>query len=295
MYHKKWVAGMYLLPAVLFVTIFIYLAIALNGYYSLFKWNTYSDMVFVGVNNYIRLFKDSNFWTALGNNILFAAASLFCQVGFALVLAAVLEQKWLRKVSGPIRTILFIPSMISISVVSLMWQLMLNPSMGFVNKFLKIIGLGALAIDWLGNAKTSIWCVIASSQWQYVGYTTMLFIVAIQKIPNDYYEAAQLDGANAIQQFFNITVPNVKEMISLNLITTLVGSFKAFDEVYIMTSGGPGRASEVLGSLLYKSGFKEDAMGYASAIGVVIFAITVSLSILQIRRLDIREKGGRYR
>ena len=176
-----------------------------------------------------------------------------------------------------------------------MWQLMLNPSMGFVNKFLKIIGLGALAIDWLGNAKTAIWCVIASSQWQYVGYTTMLFIVAIQKIPNDYYEAAQLDGANAIQQFFNITVPNVKEMISLNLITTLVGSFKAFDEVYIMTSGGPGRASEVLGSLLYKSGFKEDAMGYASAIGVVIFAITVSLSILQIRRLDIREKGGRYR
>lgn len=292
MYRKKWVAGVYLVPAVLFVTIFIYLAIVLNAYYSLFKWNTYSDMVFVGANNYIRLFKDHNFWTALGNNILFAVASLICQVGFALILAAVLEQKWLWKVSGAIRTILFIPSMISISVVSLMWQLMLNPNMGFINKFLKMIGLGALTMDWLGNSKTAIWCVIASSQWQYVGYTTMLFIVAIQKIPIDYYEAAQLDGANSIQQFLNITIPNVKEMISLNLITTLVGSFKVFDEVYIMTSGGPGRASEVLGSLLYKSGFKEDAMGYASAIGVVIFIITVSLSILQIRRLDIRESGG---
>ena len=249
-------------------------------------------MVFVGLKNYVRLFQDSNFWIALRNNLFFAATSLFCQVGFALVLAAVLEQKWLQKLSGPVRTVLFIPSMISVSVVSLMWQLMLNPNLGFINKFLKLIGLGTLAIDWLGNAKTAIWCVIASSQWQYVGYTTMLFIVAIQKIPADYYEAAQLDGANAVQQFFHITVPNVKEMISLNLITTLVGSFKAFYEVYIMTSGGPGRASEVLGSLLYKSGFKEDAMGYASAIGVVIFAITAVLSIAQIRRLDIREKRG---
>ncbi len=295
MYRKKWVAAIYLLPAILFVTVFIYIAIILNGYYSLFKWNTYSDMVFVGLKNYSRLIKDVNFWTALKNNIFFAATSLFCQVAFALVLASILEQKWLRKLSTVTRTILFIPSMISISVVSLMWQLMLNPSMGFINKFLKLIGLGSLAIDWLGNARTAIWCVIASSQWQFVGYTTMLFIVAIQKIPTDYFEAAQLDGASTVQSFFHITVPNVKEMISLNLITTLVGSFKVFDEVYIMTSGGPGRSSEVMGSLLYKAGFKEDAMGYASTIGVLIFFITFALSIAQVRRLDIREKRGEER
>ena len=182
--------------------------------------------------------------------------------------------------------------MMSISVVSLMWQLMLNPSIGFVNKFLKLIGLGKIAMDWLGNSKTAIWCVIASSQWQYVGYTTMLFVVAIQKIAPEFYEAAQLDGATPVQSFFHITLPNVREMISLNLITTLVGSFKAFDEVYIMTSGGPGRSSEVLGTLLYKSGFKEDAMGYASTFGVVIFVITFALSILQVRRLDIQNKRG---
>src|SRR5699024_5862718 len=126
-------------------------------------------------------------------------------------------------------------------------------------------GLGSLAIDWLGNPKTAIWCVIASSQWQFVGYTAMLFVVAIQRIPDDFYEAAQIDGANALQSFFYITLPNVKEMLLLNLTTTLIGAFKTFDEVYIKTAGGPGRASEVHGTLLNRTAFREDAMGYASA------------------------------
>lgn len=121
-----------------------------------------------------------------------------------------------------------------------MWQLMLNPSMGVVNRFLKAVGLGALAIDWLGKPSTAIWCVIASSQWQFVGYTAMLFVVAIQRIPDDFYEAAKIDGATSLQSFFYITLPNVKEMILLNLTTTLIGAFKVFDEVYIMTAGGRG-------------------------------------------------------
>lgn len=294
MYSKKWTAGLYLLPAIILVTVFIYVAIGLNFYYSLFRWSTYSEKIWIGIDNYIRLFRDENFWIALRNNIFFAITSVTCQVGFALVLAAVLEQKWLRKISGFCRTVFFIPSLISISVVSLMWQLMLNPSMGFFNRFLKAIGLGSLAIDWLGNPKTAIWCVIASSQWQFVGYTAMLFVVAIQRIPDDFYEAAQIDGANALQSFFYITLPNVKEMLLLNLTTTLIGVFKTFDEVYIMTAGGPGRASEVLGTLLYRTGFREDAMGYASAVGVAIFVITFALSIVQIRMFDLGNgKGGK--
>jgi ABC-type sugar transport system permease subunit len=114
---------------------------------------------------------------------------------------------------------------------------MLNPSMGFVNRFLKAVGLGTLAIDWLGKPSTAIWCVIASSQWQFVGYTAMLFVVAIQRIPDDFYEAAKIDGATSLQSFFYITLPNVKEMILLNLTTTLIGAFKVFDEVYIRGTG----------------------------------------------------------
>lgn len=293
MYNKKWTAAIYLIPAIALVTVFIYVAIGLNFYYSLFRWSTYSEKVWVGFSNYVRMFQDENFWTALKNNLFFAVSSVTCQVGFALVLAAILEQKWLRKASGFCRTAFFIPSLISISVVSLMWQLMLNPSMGFVNRFLKMVGLGSLAIDWLGKPETAIWCVIASSQWQFVGYTAMLFVVAIQRIPDDFYEAAQIDGATPVQSFFYITLPNVKEMVLLNLTTTLIGAFKVFDEVYIMTSGGPGRSSEVLGTLLYRTGFREDAMGYASTIGVAIFVITFALSILQIRMFDMGREVNR--
>ena len=165
---------------------------------------------------------------------------------------------------------------------------------GVVNRFLKAVGLGALAIDWLGKPSTAIWCVIASSQWQFVGYTAMLFVVAIQRIPDDFYEAAKIDGATSLQSFFYITLPNVKEMILLNLTTTLIGAFKVFDEVYIMTAGGPGRSSEVMGTLLYRTGFREDAMGYASAIGAAIFVITFALSIAQIRMFNMgnEEKEG---
>lgn len=239
-------------------------------------------------------FRTRTFGTALTNNLFFAVTSVVCQVGFALVLAAVLEQKWLRKAGGFCRTIFFIPSLISISDVSLMWQLMLNPSMGFVNRFLKAVGLGTLAIDWLGKPSTAIWCVIASSQWQFVGITANALVVAIQRIPDDFYEAAKIDGATSLQSFFYITLPNVKEMILLNLTTTLIGAFKVFDEVYIMTAGGPGRSSEVMGTLLYRTGFREDAMGYASAIGAAIFVITFALSIAQIRMFNMgnEEKEG---
>lgn len=151
MYNKKWTAGLYLLPALVLVTVFIYVAIGLNFYYSLFRWSTYTEKVWVGLSNYVRMFQDQNFWTALTNNLFFAVTSVVCQVGFALVLAAVLEQKWLRKAGGFCRTIFFIPSLISISVVSLMWQLMLNPSMGFVNRFLKAVAWEPWPLTGWGN------------------------------------------------------------------------------------------------------------------------------------------------
>lgn len=291
MYKNTRGAYLYLIPAILLVSVFIYIAVGLNFYYSLFRWNTYSDKIWVGLSNYTRLFHDAVFWSGLINNILFAVISVTFQVGIALALASVVEQKWMRKFGGFCRTVFFVPSLLSMTVVGLMWQLMLNPNMGFVNKALKAAGAGALAIDWLGNSKSAIFCVIASSQWQFVGYTMMLFIVAIQKIPDDLYEAAQIDGANEIQSFFHVTVPNVREMILLNLTTTLIGAFKVFDEVYVMTNGGPGRTSEVLGTLLFRSGFREDAMGYASAVGAIIFVITFALSIAQIRMFNIDSSG----
>lgn len=280
----------FLAPSVLLVGIFIYFAVGMNGYYSLFNWNAFSaDMKWVGLGNYAKLFQDETFKIALKNTFLIVIFSVVFQIGLSLVLAAILEQKWLHRFGAFCRTVLFIPSVLSMTIVALLWQLALNSSMGFVNELLKSIGLGSLAMDWLGNSKTAIYCVIFTMQWQFLGYTMMLFIVAIQNVPSNYYEAAALDGASPMQQFLHITIPNIKETILLNCITTVVGSFKTFEQVYALTASGPGRASEVLGTMLYREAFRDDRMGYASAIAVVIFLITMVCSYFQIRVFDIEK------
>ncbi len=281
LYENKRSTFLYLLPAITLILIFIYLPIVLNIAYSLFRWSAFSNKVYVGLQNYKRLFKDPIFYTALRNNALYAVISVIFQVGLGLILAAILEEKFIRRYQGFFRTVYFIPSVISLTVVGLLWQMIYNPNIGILNAALKAIGLERFVYDWLGNGKTAIYAVIAVSQWQYTGYIMLLFLVAIQEISPELYEAAMIDGANRIQVFLNVTVPQVKEMIMVCVAITIIGAFKVFDEVYVMTAGGPGRASEVLATYMYRSAFRNDEMGYAAAIAFVIFAITFTLSFLQ--------------
>lgn len=181
------------------------------------------------------------------------------------------------------RTVFFIPSVISIAVVGLLWQLLYNPEIGLINEALRAIELYEWTRPWLGESETAIYAVVAVSQWQYMGYIVMLFLIAMHKIPAEYYEASTIDGANRIQTFIYITLPQIKEMILVGSMITLIGAFKVFDEVYVMTGGGPGRSTEVLGTMLYRAAFRNDEMGYASAIATAIFVITLSLSLLQIK------------
>ena len=284
LYKNKKEAAIFIFPAVILVGIFIYIAVALNVYYSFFRWSSYSpQMTWIGIQNYVRLLQDETFWTALKNTCWFVLISVIFEVGFALILAAVLEEKWLGRFGPFCRTVFFLPSMLSMTVVALLWMLMLNDNTGFVNDALRAVGLDFLVTEWLGNSKTAIFCVIAAEQWQFLGYSVMLFVVGIQKIPVEYYESAALDGASTVQRFFHITVPNVKEMLLLTLVTTIISGFKAFEQVYAMTGGGPGRSSEVLGTMLYREAFKNDQMGYASAIGTAIFIITFVFSIMQLK------------
>ena len=150
-------------------------------------------------------------------------------------------------------------------------------------RLLEKIGLAFLTTDWLGNTKTAIFAVIAVSQWQYFGYTMVLFLVAMQNVPSDLYEAAIIDGASSLQRFLHVTIPNIREIILVNCMTTIIGAFQVFDEVYVMTGGGPGRSSEVLGTYLFRSGFRTDEMGYASAIATLVFVVTFIFSVVQMR------------
>ena len=280
-------------PAILILGIFVYFPLIENFIYS-FQSFTLSSATkeWVGFDNYRHLFSDKIILVSLKNNILYAVISIVIQVGFGLVLAAVLEDIAFHKFAPAQRSIYFIPTVISMTVVCLLFDFVYNPQMGLLNSFLELVGLDGFTRIWLGSKKTAMYAVIAVSQWQSTGYVAMLFIVAIQKIPRDLYEAAEVDGAGKLKRFFYITVPQVRQMFFVTMILTVVGAFTVFNEPYILTGGGPGTATMVLSLHMYQTGFVKNNMGYASTIAMLIFVITAILSSVQFASFGT-EKGDR--
>ena len=276
---------LFLLPAILIMLVFVYFPVVQNFYFSLFKWSAIDpDMKFIGLKNYIELFSDDIIWLSLKNNVLYAVISVVFQVGLSLVLAALIESKLIRPRWGVVfRNAVFLPSVLAVTVVALTWQMIYRPDTGLINQALRALNLDFLVHTWLGEEKTAIFSIIAVSQWQWVGYDMVLFIVAIQAIPEELYESARVDGASPLRQFLNITVPLVRETSLVLATITVIGGFKVFDIVWVMTAGGPNHASETLGNYLYRVGFRNDEMGYAAAIATLLFIITFILTFVQLR------------
>lgn len=264
-----------LAPVLLFLGIFLYIPVVLDFVYSAHAWNSLSPTWrFVGLSNFRDLLHDALFWQGLRGNVLYAVVSLIAQVALALVLAAVLESGAIgTRLSTFFRVSYFIPSIMPITVIGLLWQILYQPDVGLIDQALHATGLGALAHAWLGEEATALPAIVAVSQWQWLGYMTVLFVVAIRAIPRELYEAAQIDGARAWRTFWHVTVPGVSETTVLMGLITIFGAVKVFDIVWVMTGGGPNNASEVLGSYMYRSAFRDDRVGYAAAIAVVMFGI----------------------
>lgn len=287
----KKTAFIYLAPAMLVILVFLYLPIILNFMNSLYKWGAISKEVsFVGFKYYKELAEDEVIRTALKNNVIFAITSVICQIGVSLVISAVLESRWLRRWQSVFRTIYFIPSLLMITVTGITFKMLYSPTLGLLNPILEKMGVDTSNIAVLADSKTAIWGVAAMSQWQFIGYTVVLFIVAMQNISDDIYEAAELDGASGIQRFFYITVPLMKNTIMINMIIVITGAFRVYDEVYVMTGGGPGTSTQTLATYLYQIGFKNDQMGYASAIAFFVFIITFILGLFQMKGYDIGDE-----
>lgn len=285
---SKKTAFVYLAPAMLVILVFLYLPIILNFMNSLYKWGAISKEVsWVGLKYYKELAQDEIIRTALKNNVIFAITSVICQIGISLVISAVLESRWLRRWQSIFRTIYFIPSLLMITVTGITFKMLYSPTLGLLNPILEKLGVDTSHIAILADSKTAIWGVSAMSQWQFIGYTVVLFIVAMQNISDDIYEAAELDGASGIQRFFHITLPLMKDTIMINMIIVITGAFRVYDEVYVMTGGGPGTSTQTLATYLYQVGFKNDQMGYASAIAFFIFIITFILGLFQMKGYDI--------
>ena len=188
-----------------------------------------------------------------------------------------------ERLRGILRTIYFIPAVISITVAGILFSFLYNPEIGLREpRCSSAVGLESWQHSWLGEPGTAMGSIIAMSQWQSIGYTAILFVVAIQRIPKEFYEAAKVDGAGPVRRFFSVTVPMVREMTTLIIILTISGAFLVFNEVMVMTAGGPSNSSQVLGTWLYRNAFLNDDMGYASAIATVIFVITLAIGAVQI-------------
>lgn len=283
---------LFILPAALLTLSFVYYPLLLNLFYSFHEFSAISPTkVYVGLKNYLALWSDEAAHQSLVNNLKYAAISVFFQVGVSFVIAAILEDRFFRKVAPILRVLYFIPVLASVTVVAFIFQFFYDPITGLFNQILRGVGLDHWQRAWLGDSSTSIYAVIAISQWQSIGYTALLFIVALQNIPRDIYEAAELEGASKFQQFLHITIPQSREILLVVTIVTIAGAFTVFGEPYILTGGGPGYSSSVLATYLYESAFNQDRMGYASAIALVMFVITMAVLSIQIR---ISKTGGRY-
>ena len=281
---KKSTPYLYMIPGLIMVLVFVYIPVITNIVYSFFSLSSYSSSAkFVGISNYIRFFTKDTLPIMLKNNGLYCIISLVVQVGFGTLLALLLESKATGRFRNVYRNIYYILALISLTAVGILFTFIYQPDLGMLNSFLRAIGHGDMARSWLGDSKIAIYCIIAMSQWQFTGYITLLMVVAIQNVPNDYIEAASIDGAGPVKRALHIILPLAKEQLLVCSIITVIGAFKLFTEVYSTTGGGPGNSTQVLGVFLYQNAFLHDDLGMAAVTGVFIFMVTMVLSLIQMK------------
>jgi raffinose/stachyose/melibiose transport system permease protein len=267
----------YLLPALAVYLVFALLPIADTARASFTQWDGLNPPVFVGLDNYTGMFNDPNFWQALGHNLYFIVFSTVLPIGIALSVTSLLTRRRLPGMTL-FQTVLFLPQIIPITVVGVMWSWMLNPAFGPVNEVLRGLGLSSLARPWLGDfdlARPVIGLIVT---WMTYGLCLVLFLAGVQRIDGDLYDAAEMDGANEFRQFLVVTLPGIRNEIGVAIVVTLISTFKLFGLIFVTTNGGPGKETVVIALQLYQVAFIQSQVGYGSAIAVVLTALIVGIS-----------------
>lgn len=245
------------------------------------NWRGIGAPEFVGWANYIQLiFKDNVFHTSIYNTVYYIVGEAILSWPLALFLAVILVRPDI-KTTGIFRTIYFLPVVTSLVVAAIMFKILYNFHYGIINFFLQTIGLPRL--NWLGSRQWSRPAIVGLVVWRWTGYTLVYFMAGLQGISLEVYEAAKIDGANRIQEFFHITLPLLKPMILFIVIISAIGGWQMFAEVYVLTGGGPGYSTISMAMCLYKSGFQYLKLGYASAVGFILFMLVLSFSVLQMK------------
>lgn len=257
---------------------------------SFYKWDGISrTREFVWFRNYWDiLFNNRVWWTSVYNAGLIAAAAMVLQNGFALLLAVLVDQH-IKRGKGFYRVMFYLPPMLSVIVVGIVWRWILDSNFGILNRMLESIGLEQYSRAWLSDPMTALGCVTLVICWQGFGNAFLLFLAGLQGIPKSFYEAAEIDGANEYQKFKIVTLPLLASTTKIIMILTVLGTMQAFGIILVMTSGGPGYHTEVPVLRIYKEAFESYNFGYATAMSAILGMILASLSFVQYR--VIKKKG----
>ncbi|WP_339190339.1 sugar ABC transporter permease [Paenibacillus sp. FSL R5-0490] len=277
-FSNKGTIAVFVLPTLILFCGIVLIPIFVSSYYSLLDWNGVGRGTFIGLDNYVEMFKDTRVLNSVKNSLLFAGASVFIQLPISLVLALILASN--VKGEGFYRTVYFIPVLISTVVIAQLWSKIYNADYGLLNVLLQSIGLSSLAQDWLGQKDTALAASFIPTLWQYVGYHMLLMYAGAKSVSQDVLEAARMDGASRIRTAWSIMIPLMKPILKVSLVFSVIGAFKVFDLIYVLTGGGPFYTTEVPSTLMYATIFDTFRYGYGSAISVFIIVECLVCTIL---------------
>ncbi len=278
-----WMGMLFISPGLLGFIIFILVPVIISIVLSFAKWNFlqgFDAIEFIGLDNYVKLFSDDWFKASYKNNILFTVVTVPVLTGLGLVMAEIIN-KYVFGSQG-IRVMMFIPYIASIVAVCTVWQVIFQPSFGPVNQFLQAIGIENPP-KWFVDYKWSLYSIMMVYIWQQLGYTMIVYLAGLKAVPHDVYEAASIDGAGPIRQFFSVTVPLVSPTTFFLVIMGIIGSFKVFDHISLLTAGGPGNSSSVMAFYVYRTAFEEFKVGYANTLAWALFVLIFVVTLIQFK------------
>lgn len=270
------------LPSILFFVFFVSIPVLFTIVLTFAEWKGFqlSDIRFIGLNNYVELFKDKVFFKSLINTTIFVALTTICLNFFGFLGALIID----TKIPGTkfLKNAVFLPVLLSPIIIGIMWSRMLD-AFGIINKILQSTHIIKLPILFLGSEKMALYTIIIATIWQFTGYDMLIYYAGLQGIPKDIIEAARIDGANEGKVILKIIIPTLSPVITIAMLLNIIGGYKVFDIVYVMTAGGPNRASEVLATYLFQQAFRFNNMGYASVIAVIIIILSLIISVIRFR------------
>ena len=281
--HEGFVAFLFILPSFIgFVAFFLFPVIS-SFILSFAKWNLASglkNIQFVGLRNYFDIMSEEWFVQSMKNSLIFTISTVIVGISLSLVLAVIINRLVFFK--GIIKIMFFMPYISSTVAISIVWMILLQPKFGPVNQFLRSIGITNTP-NWLADVNWALPALIAMYIWQNLGYNIIVYLAGLSSISHELYEAAEIDGANALKQFFSVTIPMVSPTTFFLVIMGIINSFKVFDQVQVLTQGGPGTSTTTLALYIYREAFKFYKMGYASSAAWIMFIIIFIVTIVQWR------------